>query len=86
MKYSVVIIDEAHERSVFTDILIGLLSRVVLLRKKVNQFLEILAESRMSILVAFTFLNGLLFDLKLLVCVLRLSICIFPVSVDNNAL
>ena len=28
-KYSVIIIDEAHERSVFTDILIGFLSRIV---------------------------------------------------------
>ena len=27
MKYSVVVIDEAHERSVFTDVLIGILSR-----------------------------------------------------------
>jgi HrpA-like helicases len=31
-KYSVVIIDEAHERSVNTDILLGLLSRIVPLR------------------------------------------------------
>lgn len=31
-KYSVVIIDEAHERSIFTDILLGLLSRIVPLR------------------------------------------------------
>ncbi|TIA85254.1 hypothetical protein E3P99_04038 [Wallemia hederae] len=31
-KYSVVIVDEAHERSVNTDILIGVLSRVVTLR------------------------------------------------------
>ena len=31
-KYSVVIVDEAHERSVNTDILLGLLSRVVPLR------------------------------------------------------
>lgn len=35
-RYSVVIIDEAHERSMYSDILIGLLSRVVRLRKKRN--------------------------------------------------
>jgi len=33
-KYSVVIIDEAHERSMNTDILIGVLSRVIRLREK----------------------------------------------------
>lgn len=33
-KYSVVILDEAHERSIYTDILIGLLSRIVPLRYK----------------------------------------------------
>ena len=35
-RYSVVIIDEAHERSLFTDVLIGLLSRIVPLREKVR--------------------------------------------------
>ena len=35
-KYSVIILDEAHERSVFTDILIGLLSRIVPYRVKVG--------------------------------------------------
>lgn len=34
LKYKVVIIDEAHERSVYTDILLGLLSRIVALRTK----------------------------------------------------
>lgn len=33
-KYSVVIVDEAHERSVNTDVLIGVLSRIVRLRLK----------------------------------------------------
>ena len=36
-KYSVVIVDEAHERSVNTDILIGVLSRVVKLRGELWQ-------------------------------------------------
>jgi ATP-dependent RNA helicase DHX37/DHR1 len=33
-KYSAIIIDEAHERSINTDILIGLMSRVVKLRQE----------------------------------------------------
>ncbi|KAJ1800725.1 putative ATP-dependent RNA helicase DHR1 [Coemansia sp. RSA 2399] len=36
-KYSVLIIDEAHERSLNTDILLGVLSRVVRLRNKMAQ-------------------------------------------------
>ena len=36
LKYSVIIIDEAHERSVNTDILIGMLSRIVDLRASMS--------------------------------------------------
>jgi ATP-dependent RNA helicase DHX37/DHR1 len=36
-KYSVLVIDEAHERSVNTDILIGMLSRIVPLRQELYQ-------------------------------------------------
>lgn len=33
-KYSVIIIDEAHERKINTDLLLGLLSRVINIRLK----------------------------------------------------
>ncbi|MES1903111.1 MAG: hypothetical protein MHPSP_002555, partial [Paramarteilia canceri] len=44
-KYSVLIIDEAHERSVFTDILIGLLSRVAMSRRMTSKPLRIIIMS-----------------------------------------
>lgn len=44
-KYSVVIIDEAHERSVYTDILLGLLSRIVPLRRKRGSPLRLIIMS-----------------------------------------
>ncbi|KAK3084248.1 hypothetical protein FSP39_010668 [Pinctada imbricata] len=44
-KYSAVIIDEAHERSVYTDILIGLLSRIVPLRHKRGNPLKLIIMS-----------------------------------------
>lgn len=33
-KFSVIIIDEAHERSIYSDVLIGLLSRICIARLK----------------------------------------------------
>lgn len=44
-KYSVIIIDEAHERSVFSDILIGLLSRIVPMRRSRNNPLKLIIMS-----------------------------------------
>ena len=35
-KFGCIIIDEAHERSIHTDVLIGMLTRVVMLRRKRN--------------------------------------------------
>lgn len=44
-KYSAIILDEAHERRVFSDILIGILSRIVRLRQKRSSPLKLIIMS-----------------------------------------
>ncbi|KAI1798962.1 P-loop containing nucleoside triphosphate hydrolase protein [Daldinia bambusicola] len=51
-KYSAIIIDEAHERSVNTDILVGMLSRVVKLREEMSNEDPKLAPLKLIIMSA----------------------------------
>ena len=43
--YSIVIIDEAHERSIYSDILIGLISRIIKLREQRGEFFRLIIMS-----------------------------------------
>lgn len=53
-KYSVIILDEAHERSIYTDILIGLLSRIAPFRRKKGNPLKLIIMSATLRLSEFT--------------------------------
>eukprot|EP01025_Chloroclados_australasicus_P057324 TRINITY_DN7141_c0_g1_i3.p1 TRINITY_DN7141_c0_g1~~TRINITY_DN7141_c0_g1_i3.p1 ORF type:complete len:1286 (-),score=169.44 TRINITY_DN7141_c0_g1_i3:373-4230(-) len=44
-KYSVLIVDEAHERSLCSDLLLGMLSRCIPLRRKINKPLKLVIMS-----------------------------------------
>ncbi|XP_027022770.2 probable ATP-dependent RNA helicase DHX37 isoform X2 [Tachysurus fulvidraco] len=80
-KYSVIIIDEAHERSVYTDILIGLLSRIVALRNKKGLPMKLLIMSATLRVEDFT-------ENKRLFCtpppVIKVETRQFPVTVHFN--
>ncbi|CAD6188656.1 unnamed protein product [Caenorhabditis auriculariae] len=53
-KYSVILIDEAHERSMYSDVLIGMLSRIVPLRAKTEKPLRLVIMSATLRLTDFT--------------------------------
>ncbi|XP_053181100.1 probable ATP-dependent RNA helicase DHX37 [Scomber japonicus] len=80
-KYSAIIIDEAHERSVYTDILIGLLSRIVPLRNKKGLPMKLLVMSATLRVEDFTD-NRKLF--KIPPPVIKVDARQFPVAIHFN--
>ncbi|XP_053557822.1 probable ATP-dependent RNA helicase DHX37 [Bombina bombina] len=80
-KYKVIIIDEAHERSVYTDILIGLLSRIVPLRHKKGSPLKLVIMSATLRVEDFTE-NKRLFPVA--PPVIKVDARQFPVTVHFN--
>lgn len=77
-KYSVILIDEAHERSMYSDVLIGMLSRIVPLRSKTARPLRLVIMSATLRLDDFT--HKKLFPL-LTPKVIKVDARQFPVSV-----
>ncbi|XP_054166972.1 probable ATP-dependent RNA helicase DHX37 [Oppia nitens] len=80
-KYSAIIVDEAHERSLYSDILIGLLSRIVPLREKKGDPLKLIVMSA-TLRVEDFVENKRLF--KSVAPVIKIDSRQYPVSVHFN--
>ena len=85
LEYGVVIIDEAHERKLNTDILIGLLSRLILVRYKMS--LENKCSPLRLVIMSATlrvtdFQNEKLFNFH--IPILKVEAKMFPVTIFHE--
>ncbi|XP_005106554.1 probable ATP-dependent RNA helicase DHX37 [Aplysia californica] len=81
-RYSVIIIDEAHERSVYTDILVGLLSIVVRQREKRGRPLKLIVMSATLRVEDFT--GPSLFKYSKPPPIIKVDARQFPVTIHFN--
>ncbi|KAK4290124.1 hypothetical protein Pmani_036961 [Petrolisthes manimaculis] len=81
-KYSVIIIDEAHERSVFSDILIGILSRIIPRREAKGKPLKLIIMSATLRIEDFTENNRLFKNFK--PPVMKVDSRMFEVTIHYN--